>query len=279
MTPSPTGPETTPAALRQRNALGAESSLRWARAWGRSAALSLRIAVLACSSSSLGAKHRHETARHYYTNTLPALSWFVVLSALVALVLTRIVVVTAAGYGLSGYALEMIIRVLVLELIPLGAAGFVAVHSALPMAAEIASLRRRGQLGSGLLPGEAPPLANLQASVVPRAVAAGLGVITLAVVSATVALVLAYAAVYGASANGWAQYTRTFGQVFTPSVVLVLVLKTLAMAAAVALVPPSAAALGWDRGDTRTRAELGALVRLFGALLLIEVASLMANYY
>ncbi len=278
MTPStPVGPSSPTSRAGTR--YDAQASVRWARAWGRSAALSLRIAVLACSPTSHRAAHRLETARHYYTNTLPALSWFVVLSALVALVLTRIVVVTAAGYGLSGYALEMIIRVLVLELIPLGAAGFVAVHSALPMAAEVASMRRRGALGAGLQAGEAPPLADLQAAVVPRAVAAGLGVITLAVVSATVALVLAYAAVYGASANGWGQYTRNFGQVFTPSVVLVLVLKTLAMAAAVALVPPSAAALGWDRGDTRTRAELGSLVRLFGALLLIEVASLMANYY
>src|SRR6218665_3663179 len=44
---------------------------------------------------------------------------FTVLAALISLVLTRIVVVTALSYGLSRYALEMLIRVLVLELIPL----------------------------------------------------------------------------------------------------------------------------------------------------------------
>ncbi len=51
-----------------------------------------------------------------------------VLAALISLVLTRIVVVTAISYGLSRYALEMVIRVLVLELIPLTAALFVAMR-------------------------------------------------------------------------------------------------------------------------------------------------------
>ena len=45
------------------------------------------------------------------------LPWFTLLAALVSLVLIRIVVVTAVSYGLSRYALEMVVRVLVLELI------------------------------------------------------------------------------------------------------------------------------------------------------------------
>ena len=50
---------------------------------------------------------------------------FTVFSSLLGLVLIRIVVVTALSYGLSQYAVEMVVRVLVLELIPLGAALFV----------------------------------------------------------------------------------------------------------------------------------------------------------
>jgi phospholipid/cholesterol/gamma-HCH transport system permease protein len=49
---------------------------------------------------------------------------------MVSLVVIHIVVVTAASYGLSQYALEMVVRVLVLELIPLVAALFVAVNAA-----------------------------------------------------------------------------------------------------------------------------------------------------
>ena len=40
------------------------------------------------------------------------------LSALISLVLIRIVVVTALSYGLSQFAVQMVVRVLVLELIP-----------------------------------------------------------------------------------------------------------------------------------------------------------------
>ena len=41
-------------------------------------------------------------------------------------------VVTALSYGLSRYALEMVVRVLVLELIPLSAALFAALRSRMP---------------------------------------------------------------------------------------------------------------------------------------------------
>ena len=57
------------------------------------------------------------------------------LSALISLVLIRIVVVTALSYGLSQYALQMVIRVLVLELIPLTAALFVALRCTIPRGA------------------------------------------------------------------------------------------------------------------------------------------------
>ena len=48
--------------------------------------------------------------------------------ALFNVVLIRIVVVTAFAYGLSQYALNMVVRVLVLELVPLVAALFVTIR-------------------------------------------------------------------------------------------------------------------------------------------------------
>ena len=73
------------------------------------------------------------------------LLWFIVLSSLISLVIIRIVVVTAVSYGLSQYALEMVVRVLVLELIPLTAVVFAALRCALPNAAEILEMRMRGE--------------------------------------------------------------------------------------------------------------------------------------
>jgi hypothetical protein len=70
--------------------------------------------------------------RQIYLATAPLLTWFVMLSALVSLVLIRIVVATSVSYGLSQYALEVLVRTLVLELIPLYAALFVAVRFSMP---------------------------------------------------------------------------------------------------------------------------------------------------
>ena len=95
---------------------------RWALAWWRILYLGAVVCVLVLSPSSYGKVTRRALARHLYLDTAPVLPGFTVLAALISLVLTRIVIVTAISYGLSRYALEMVIRVLVLELIPLTAA-------------------------------------------------------------------------------------------------------------------------------------------------------------
>src|SRR3989344_3693449 len=105
---------------------------RWAVAWWRILYLGAVVLVLVLSPSSYGKGTRRALARHLYLDTAPVLLGFTVLAALISLVLTRIVVVTALSYGLSRYALEMVIRVLVLELIPLTAALFVAMRCTIP---------------------------------------------------------------------------------------------------------------------------------------------------
>ena len=90
---------------------------RWALAWWRI----LYLGAVVCAGAvavQLRQVTRRALARHLYLDTAPVLLGFTVLAALISLVLTRIVVVTAISYGLSRYALEMVIRVLVLELIP-----------------------------------------------------------------------------------------------------------------------------------------------------------------
>ena len=67
--------------------------------------------------------------------------WFTLVCTLVSLVLIRIVLVTAISYGLSTFALEMVVRVLVLELIPLTAAVFVALRCSLPDGLELTEMR------------------------------------------------------------------------------------------------------------------------------------------
>jgi phospholipid/cholesterol/gamma-HCH transport system permease protein len=246
---------------------------RWALAWWRIVYLGAVVLVLVLSPSSYGRGLRGPLARHVVLNTAPILLGFTALAALVSLVLTRIVVVTALSYGLSRYALEMVVRVLVLELIPLTAALFVALRCTIPNGVQLVRLRDAGRLGALRRSGTDP----LRAQVLPRVVAGVYASFTLAALSCVVALAMAYLGVYGFSLAGLPAYTRMFGQVFSPSITLVFVLKTLFSSLAVALIPMASALHAPREGPAGS--ELGGLARMFAVLLLIEIASLMGNYY
>ncbi len=82
--------------------------------------------------------------------------------------------------------------------------------------------------------------------------------------------------------SGLAGYTRLFGQVFSPAVTLIFVLKTVLFSLAVSLIPMASALYGigdMQGQGVRTSAEMRGLVRMFAVILLIEVASLVGNYY
>jgi len=239
--------------------------------------------VLMLSPSSYSHTMRWRMARHMYQDTAPILLGFTVLAALLCLVITRIVVTTAQSYGLAGYALEMVIRVLVLELIPLTAALFVALRATIPAGARIAQMRQSGHFAQLRQRGADP----VRVELLPRVVAGVYASTTLAALSCVVALVMAYVGVYGLNVAGVPGYTRMFGQVFTPQVTLVLALKTLFFSMAVALIPMSAALHASNNRVARQKgihhwvqgSELGGLARMFAVLLLIEIVSLMGNYY
>lgn len=247
----------------------------WLIEWWRLVKLGAIILVLTLSPSSYSPQSRTVLSRHIYINTAPILLGFTLLCALVTVVLTRIVLVTALSYGLSQYALQVVIRVLVLELIPLTAALFVALRCTIPDGAELTAMQASGELDEMRERGIEP----VRREVLPRVVAGMFSGITLAALSCVVALVVAYLATYGFALSGLAAYTRLFGQVFSPSVTLIFVLKTLFFCLAVSLIPMASALYGMGEASVRTSAEMRGLVRMFAVILLIEVASLVGNYY
>lgn len=247
---------------------------RWALAWGRIFYLGAVVLVLVLSPSSYGRASRHTLARHIYLDTAPVLVGFTVLAALLCVVVTRIVVVAALSYGLSRYAMEMLIRVLVLELIPLTATLFVAMRCTIPSGAQLALLRQSGHFAALRRAGGDP----VRMELLPRVVAGIFASVTLAALSCVVALVMVYLSVYGFNAAGLATYTRTFGHIFSPVVTLVFTLKTLFSSLAVALIPMTAGMYDTGHG-VQPDSELGGLARMFAVLLLIEVISLLGNYY
>ncbi|MES2878226.1 MAG: ABC transporter permease [Pseudomonadota bacterium] len=252
----------------------------WARAFRRGVAswwhlihFCALVLVLALSPSTYNRANRVTTFQQIYASTWQVLPWFTALSALLSLVLIRIVVVTALSYGLSQYALQMVVRVLVLELIPLAAALFVALRAGLTFNAGLP----RNTLQALEGPTPSPTLEHLRHELVPSVMASAFSVVTLAMLSSVIALVLAYLTVYGVTLWGLPGYTRTVGQVFDLTVTLGFLLKTLLFSLAVAVVPMAANLEAARRSSTASTLQPGA-VRLFLVLLWIEAASLAVKY-
>jgi phospholipid/cholesterol/gamma-HCH transport system permease protein len=245
-------------------------------AWWQVLFIGAEIVVLSLSPSSYDEPdERHAVMAHLYRASAPLLTWFLMLSALVSLVLIRIVVATALSYGLSQYALELLVRTLVLELIPLYAAMFVAVRYTMPESQRIRRLladeHRRG--------GRRPRQLLLRVDMLPRALAGVFSVLLLAALSCFIALVLTYLNVYGFSPWALADYNRSVGSVFSPAVTLIFALKTVFFSLAVAFVPMAASAQRDASGGYARRSDITEFARLFSVILLLEVVSLMGNYY
>ncbi len=248
-------------------------ALRFLLSWWYMVHLGAIALVMAFSPSTYNRVNRIATSRQIYTSTWQVLPWFTALAALVSLVLIRIVVVTALSYGLSRYALEMVVRVLVLELIPLTAAMFVALRAGLAFNSDDALALAASS------PDRSRQARNrLRQDLVPQVIANAFAVLSLAMVSSVIVLVLAYVSVYGLSPWGVPDYTRTVGRIFNPAVTIGFVLKTVFFGLAVAVIP-TAAILERHRyaRPSASTVQPGA-VRLLFVLLLIEAASLAVKY-
>lgn len=255
--------------------MGWRAGRDWVAGWWRLTHLGAQLLALLLTPSTYARAGRVRLARHLVVDTVPLLPGFTLTTALVSVVLIRIVVVTAESYGLTHYALGMVVRVLVLELIPLTAALFAALRCTLPNGAEIAAARAAGHFDAWRAAGADP----LRTEVLPRFASGVFAVCTLAALSGVIALVLAYLTLYGPTQAALAGYTRTVGQVFSPSVSLIFGLKTLALAVVVTLVPADAALVERPPARGRTAPELRGIVRLLALVLLIEVIALVGNYH
>ena len=273
MPPTPAPPHTPQLATPRRDWAGA--LLGWWGGWRQVIHFGAQILVLSLAPSSYRRSQRRLMVRGIYEATMPLLPAFTVLSAIVAVVIIRIVLATSLSYGLSRYALDVLVRTLVLELIPLSAALFGALRYAMLAGEPVRRMRLRGQFESQLSAGLDPT----RDAVLPSAVAGMFAVITLAAISSIVTLVLAYFSVYGFSTWGMAGFTRTVGQIFNPVIVLIFCLKTVFLSLAVAIIPMVPTPHEGMAGTTSINPEITRLARLLAVVLLIEMLSLVGNYY
>lgn len=231
----------------------AERGWHWMRVWWDILHFAAVMLVLALSPSSYHKTNRLRFAEHLYVSTWQVLPWFTILSTLICLVLVRIVVVTAQSYGLSSFALEVVVRVLVLELIPLSAALFVVLRTGL--------YRCNPEI--------LEPIDYL-----PQVLGTAFSVLLLAAIASTLTLVLAYLVVYGFSPWGFPSFTHMVGHVFDPAVIVIFCVKSILFSLSVAIIP---LASGLQEPDDGSPVAPGT-VRLFLILVLIEAGMLAVKY-
>lgn len=247
----------------------------WARSWWSVVHFGAQILVLALAPSSYRAGQRRLICRGLYRTTQPMLLGFTLMTAVFGLVIIRIVLATALSYGLTQYALGVLVRTLVLELIPLSAALFVAVRYSLGEGEVIRRMRVAGEFQTLLAAGQDPT----RDLVLPRVLAGQFAVVTLAAVSGVVILVLTYVSLYGFATWGLPGFTRSVGQVINPVTVLILVIKTFFMSLAVAIIPMVVGLRDTQASGGQVHAELDRMARLLTAILVIEIAGLVGNYH
>ncbi|MBK8063639.1 MAG: ABC transporter permease [Betaproteobacteria bacterium] len=246
----------------------------WIASWRRVFEFGARALVMAASPSAYDATTRNVMAKQIYFTAWQILPGFVLVCALLCYVVIRIVVSTAVQYGLSDYGLSMVLRLLVLELIPVFVALFVALRSGAAINTEVTLMHIRGDLEALQARGDDP----MRHELVPRVVGSAVSVVALTVLGGTIALLLAYFALYGFSPWGLTEYTRAIGQTFDPTVTLGLGLKALFFGLAVAVIPITASLEASREIRLAPIAVLNGMVRLFLTLTMIEGASLAAKY-
>jgi phospholipid/cholesterol/gamma-HCH transport system permease protein len=249
-------------------------ALAWLQAWARALRFTGIAFAAALSPSTYRAQTRDVALKQIYFTAWQILPGFVLFAGLFSLIVIDIAVTAAREYGLAQYALELVLRSLVLELIPLVTALFVALRSGAAIASEVALMQASGEIGEMEADGEDP----MALEFVPRIAAAALSVLSLTVVSCGVALVLAYVSVYGFSPWGADEYARTVAAVFSLSALAGFALKCVLFGIAVAVIPIAAGLHATSRLKSVPVAVLGGMVRLFFALGLIEVGALAVKY-
>lgn len=246
----------------------------WFQAWGRAARFALTLAAAAISRSTYTAETREVALKQVYFTAWQVLAGYTLFSALMSLLLIEITISSARGFGLAGYALELVFRVLVLEVLPFGTALMVALRSGAAISTEVALMQSSGELDAM----QAADIDPLRREFVPRVIAAALSVVSLTVFSCAMALALAYVSMYGFSPWGFTEYTRTIALVFTPAELAGFTLRCFAFGAAVAVIPIAAGIHATRDLKSAPVAVMGGMMRLIIMLSFIEVIALAVKY-
>jgi phospholipid/cholesterol/gamma-HCH transport system permease protein len=217
---------------------------------------------------------REVTMRQVYFTAWRVLPWYTVLAALASLVMVEIVLGFATRHGLSALALEMILQILPLEIVPFFTALYVALRSGSAINTEIALMHIHGHLDAI----EAAGGSAMRDEFIPRILACAFSLVALTAVSSVIAVYTAYAVLYGWTDNGLAEFTNAVGHVYSLPAVAGLFLKCTLFGVAVAMVPIASGISIAREPRLAAVAVLRGMVRLFFTLALIQIFFLAVTY-
>lgn len=250
------------------------ATLAWWHTWRGIAAFAGHALAAALSPASYNSATRMVVMKQIYFTAWQILPGFMLFAALLSYVLIQIVVSTAARIGQSEFALEMSMRVLVLEILPLTTALFIALRSSTAINTEVALMRIHNEIEAL----EAAGVDTLRMEFMPRVIGGVVSILALTALTSVLALILAYLALYGFQLWSLPDFSRVMGKVFTNAVMLGIWLKALAFGLAVTVIPVAEGLATPKMLFMAPISVLRGMVRLFFVLMFIEVASLAFKY-
>lgn len=212
--------------------------------------------------------------KQVYFTAVQILHVFLGYALVISWLIISIILSTAREFGLTEFATEMTIRVLVLELLPFLTALFIALRSGSAINTEVALMQVNNELDA-LAHCKVPPM---QFEFLPRLIGGVVSVVALASLAGLLALLLAYLSIYGLTMAGFEAFTRTVAKIFDFRIVAGLAVKCALFGLAVTLIPVTAGLETPKKLFMVPVSVLRGMMRVFFAIVAIEVMSLALKY-
>ena len=212
--------------------------------------------------------------KQVYFTAVQILHVFLGYALVISWLIISIILSTARDFGLTEFASEMAIRTLVLELLPFLTALFIALRSGSAINTEVALMQVNSELDA-LAHCKVPPM---QFEFLPRLIGGVISVVTLSLLSGLLALLMGYVAIYGLSVAGFEPYTRTIAKILDFQILAGLVVKCALFGLAVTLIPVTAGLETPKKLFMVPVSVLRGMMRVFLAIVAIEVVSLALKY-
>ncbi|MDR3393115.1 MAG: ABC transporter permease [Sulfuriferula sp.] len=212
--------------------------------------------------------------KQIYFTAVQALPVFLIYSLVISVVLIQIMVSVARDFGLSEYVPGLIVGFLLMELLPLLSVLFVALRSGAAINTEIALMHVNNEITAF----EHAQIDPARYEYMPRVVGGVISVLALTGLSALSALLVAFFVIYGLDWSNLGNYTHSMAQLLPLTLVFGLIAKTVLYGLCVTLIPIKTGLEIPKRLFLVPVSVLKGMMRVFFAIVLIEVASLTFKY-